>query len=184
MIGAEDANRLHGAHAPHARAARHRDSHRLQNDVPGYADFYPRVLRDAGVRYFITGVNTGHGGGADVPWRTQPFRWLSRDGSGVVAWIAHDGYAGVWPWGDHDIWSGGGMADGGRAFEASVRRLEAEGYPHSVFAVLGAVGDNADPTRLQGLIDSVREWNRQGRSPRISFATPSPILREGARGHA
>ena len=172
MLGAEEANRL----LLPMRRIRDRlaiEFHTaLQDDVPGYADFYPRVLADAGVRYFVAGINTGHGGGADVPWRDQPFRWRSRDGSGVVAWIAHDGYVGVWPWGVYDIWSEAGMSGGGEAFVESIRQLEAGGYPHRVFAVMGAVGDNARPARIAGLIRSVREWNRAGRSPRLTFATP------------
>ena len=152
----------------------------IQNDVPGYADVYPRVFASAGIKYFLTGVNVGHGGGAYIPRNLQPFLWESGDGQSVLTWIDHDGYCSMWGWGVYDIWNKdrGALPDDGKFFREAIINLEKKGYPYSVFLLTASLGDNQQPEGYIPLIERVRQWNQSGQKPRLRFATPRQFFRE------
>jgi alpha-mannosidase len=152
----------------------------IQDDVPGYVDVYPRVFASAGIKYFLTGINTGHGGGAYIPRNRQPFLWKSSDGQSVLTWIDHDGYVGIWPWGIYNTWkpSQGALPDDGKLFREAISNLESNGYPYSVFLITAALGDNRQPMDYIPLIEGVKEWNKSGHKPIIRFATPRQFFME------
>jgi len=180
LLGIEDANRLlYPMQRMRDRLGISFDT-AIQNDVPGYADVYPRLFASAGVRYFLTGVNTGHGGGANIQRKELPFRWQSHDGESVLTWIDHDGYVSVWGWGVYNIWNPrqGVLPDGGKPFQDAIHNLEASGYPYTVFLLSAALGDNRLPEEYRPLIEGVRRWNDGGKTPRLRFATPRQFFRE------
>ncbi len=180
LLGIEDANRLL---YPMQRIGEKLDidfDTVIQNDVPGYTEVYPRIFASAGIKYFLTGVNMGHGGGAYIPRNRQPFLWQSRDGNSVLTWIDHDGYAAVWFWGVYNIWNigQGAMPDGGKRFLQSLQHLESTDYPYDVFMLTAALGDNRDPSNYVALVEGVRKWNQAERNPRLRFATPRQFFQE------
>lgn len=187
LLGMEDANRLlYPMQRMQERLGISFDT-AVQNDVPGYADVYPRIFASSGIKYFLTGINTGHGGGANIPRHLQPFLWQGADGHSVLTWIEHEGYVGVWPWGIYDIWNPGRgiLPEKGQFFRQALEKLEKEGYPYSVFLVMSALGDNRPPREYVPIIEGVRKWNQSGFIPKLRFATPRQFFREieGERGN-
>ncbi len=180
MLGLEDANRiLYPMQRMHERLGIEFDT-AIQNDVPGYADVFPRVLASGGVRYFLTGVNVGHGGGTALQRSEQPFLWQSHDGQSVLTWIDNDSYVAVWGWGVYNIWNAEDsvLPDDGKPFQEAIRGLEESGYPYTVFLLSAALGDNRMPEDYPPLIEGVREWNEARKTPRLRFATPRQFFRE------
>ena len=146
----------------------------MQNDVPGYADVFPRVLSSAGIKYFLTGVNLGFGGGTTIPRKENPFYWQSMNGDKVLTWIDYDGYVSVWPWGLNNIFEAEqkGLPDGGTFFIQSIKNLEKDGYPYKTFMLMSAMGDNKNPRAMEPFFSLLSKWNAEGKKPTLRFATP------------
>src|SRR4030042_1801010 len=53
----------------------------IQDDVPGYTWAYPQAMRQHGIKYFLTGINTSFGGEPDLTYKDVPFYWEGADGS-------------------------------------------------------------------------------------------------------
>lgn len=180
LLGLEDANRLMYPMQRMKEQLGISFDTVIQNDVPGYADVYPRVFASAGIKYFLTGINIGHSGGVHIPRNHLPFLWQSKDGQSVLTWIDYDGYTSISFWGIYNVWNPaqGVLPDGGKKFLKAIKELEASGYPYSVFLLNAALGDNRQPFGYIPLIEGVRKWNEAGHQPRIRFATPRQFFKQ------
>lgn len=180
LLGLEDANRLLYPKQRVQEQLGIKFDTAIQNDVPGYADVYPRIFADGGIKYFLTGINTGHGGGAYIPRNQQPFLWKSRNGQSVLTWIDHDSYTSIWLWGVYNVWYKGSevLPENGKIFREAIRTLEKTGYPYDVFLLIAALGDNKPPVNYIPLIERVRKWNQSGQKPSLKFATPRQFFSE------
>ncbi|HIE09065.1 MAG TPA: hypothetical protein EYP65_04375, partial [Armatimonadetes bacterium] len=146
----------------------------IQDDVPGYTDAYPQILSDAGVRYFLSGVNLFVGGGVKIPRREMPFLWQGRGGGPLLTWIS-EGYC------EGNRWGIGIFSKWDRLeedFLSNLRELERRGYPYEVVLVMASVGDNVDARHARGVLERVRRWNAKGRRPKVVIATPEDFFQE------
>ena len=164
----------------------------MMNDVPGFSLRLPQVLARSGIRYFITGSNTGLGGGAALWPGKVPFYWESPDGSRVFVWQTQ-GKNGGYTEGMADYylapdaedpyfhtkfypkeWKGlSNLEIMQRGIDKLVKQYTDAGYHQSAVAVLfmhDAIGPEYE---TKYLLPSVRAWNASGRSPHIVVATPS-----------
>ncbi|MCX6376541.1 MAG: glycosyl hydrolase-related protein, partial [Armatimonadetes bacterium] len=147
----------------------------MQNDIPGCSWAYPQAMRKSGVKYFVLGVNTFIGPGAEIPVKDRPFYWEGPDGSRILTYICSDpevfegGYVmAVWEY----KWGPGGEAE--KTVPDLLARLEKAGYPYDSILVMAGTGDNggAFPTMLEG----AREWNSKHTSPKMVIATPEEFF--------
>jgi alpha-mannosidase len=140
----------------------------VQNDVPGFSWALPQVLSRTGIKYLVTGPNTGTGGGGtSIPLAHNPFFWEGSDGSRVLTWISPDAY----PEGMstlrlklkiNEVW----LAE-------ALERYTSEGYPYDAILVQYAF-DNRDANELGviQLLQNVEEWNRTRANPKFILSTP------------
>lgn len=138
----------------------------VQNDVPGYSRDLPSVLAGAGIKYFVTGINTSLGvGGFDLPIDHNPFYWRGPDGKQVLTWVSRDSYM-------------EGYSLNTVKLRNILERLEQDGYPHEAVLLLCAA-DNCDSTIAIGtLLNVVRQWNehRLDHEPIIVLSTPTAFF--------
>jgi len=162
----------------------------MMNDVPGYSWSLPQAFYRAGVRYFITGVNTRFGGRLSTPLRDRPFWWVGRDGSRVLTWICH-GYgeaartyhlpptaarffadAFKKPWlksiRDLDRIQELGMA-------LALQRLRDAGYAREYLVTISSM-DFISSDRAVQLHKWIDRWNAGHARPKIVQATPSQFF--------
>jgi alpha-mannosidase len=147
----------------------------FQNDVPGFSWAYPRVLASSGVKFLITGLNLFIGGGNNLGVQHTPFYWIGPDGSRVLTWFSYDSYVEGYRW---KLSSGASLED----FEQMVPRrlawLEQNGYPHEVYLLMDAVGDNGDPQRAHRVLLRIREWNRRHPELPMQMCTAEEFFQE------
>jgi hypothetical protein len=138
-----------------------------QHDVNGTPWPLADVLMDAGVDFFVMGINI-HLGRAVQP-RPGMFLWEAPSGRKIRVWNGNH-YTMfdqlLYSWED----SVDRMAEGWAAYE---RHLEAMGYPHDFFYLTTTCSpvmwDNAPNNPY--LPDLIRRWNESGRGPRVRYAT-------------
>jgi hypothetical protein len=138
----------------------------ILDDVPAAVGSLPTVLANAGIKYFIEGVN-----GERAPYATQglqnPFYWEGPDGSRVLSSIA----------------GGYGMAGGLiSSMEQAAERLpghlasyENAGYPYDAVLVNGAFSDNQGVAAW--LPEVVEKWNAQWEYPKLILGRPEDFFR-------
>jgi alpha-mannosidase len=138
----------------------------ILDDVPSAVGSLPTVLANAGIKYFIEGVN-----GERAPYATQglqnPFYWEGPDGSRVLSSIA-GGYA---------------MASGLiSSLDVANERLpgllasyENAGYAHDAVLVNGAFSDNQGVAAW--LPEVVEKWNGQWEYPKLILGRPEDFFR-------
>ncbi|MGI6639918.1 MAG: hypothetical protein ACOX48_00170 [Limnochordia bacterium] len=138
----------------------------IQNDVPGYTQDLPSILASAGIRYFLTGINTSLGfGGFDLPIGGNPFYWEGPDGQRILTWVSRDSYVEAYSLTLPKL-------------RSMIENLEEQGYPYDAVLFISAM-DNRDASAALGtLLDVVRVWNRErGESdPEVYMATPSTFF--------
>jgi hypothetical protein len=138
----------------------------ILDDVPSAVGSLPTVLANAGIKYFIEGVN-----GERAPYATQglqnPFYWEGPDGSRVLSSIA-GGYA-----------MAGGLIS---SLEQAQERLpghlasyENAGYPYDAVLVNGAFSDNQGVAAW--LPEVVEKWNAQWEYPKLILSLPEDFFR-------
>src|SRR5262245_17122265 len=98
LMDAEEMNRLIYLGESFRRRFGIRSEVAFQNDVPGFSWAYPRVLAGSGVKYLITGLNLGFGGGNNLGVRHSPFYWVAPDGSRILTWFTYDSYVEGYRW--------------------------------------------------------------------------------------
>jgi hypothetical protein len=94
LMSAEEVNRMVYAGEALRRRLGIEGTVAYHNDVPGSTWSYPRVLAGSGVKYLITGLNTGGStyqpdvyNGNNLGPASRPFYWVGPDGSRVLQWF-------------------------------------------------------------------------------------------------
>jgi hypothetical protein len=138
----------------------------ILDDVPGAVGSLPTILANAGIKYFVEGVNNER-----APYATEglhnPFYWEGPDGSRVLSHIA----------------GGYGMAGGLiSSLEQASERLpgflagyEKASYPYDAVLVNGAFSDNQGVASW--LPEVVEKWNAQWEYPKLILARPEDFFR-------
>ncbi|MHB0999120.1 MAG: glycoside hydrolase family 38 N-terminal domain-containing protein [Armatimonadota bacterium] len=149
----------------------------IQNDIAGYSWAYPQVLRKSGIKYFVTGINTFIGAGADVPVKDRVFFWEGPDGSRILTCISqypHIGGSGYLAALLYYDWAPGGHAE--ENIPAMLTRLEKSGYPYDSILVMSGGGKDNDDTSLT-MLQGIREWNSKHKSPKMVLAAPDEFFK-------
>ncbi|MGO8931242.1 MAG: polysaccharide lyase family protein [Limisphaerales bacterium] len=138
----------------------------ILDDVPGAVGSLPTVLANAGIKYFIEGVN-----GDRAPHATEGlqslFYWEGPDGSRVLSHLA-GGYG----------MAGGLISSLGVAADRLPGLLashENAGYPYDAVLVNGAFSDNQGVAAW--LPEVVEKWNAQWEYPKLILSRPEDFFR-------
>jgi hypothetical protein len=172
MMSGESVNRTFDLGLSLARELGGKITTAIQDDVPGYTWAYPQAMRQHGIRFFLTGINTSFGGKPELTYKDIPFYWEGPDGSRVLTWIAN-GYADASQWGI-GIWEN--ERDVFRKVPKQVSDLEKAGYRYDAFLVMASPGDNVDAAATEKVRRIIGEWNATGKSPAVRMATPRPFF--------
>ena len=137
----------------------------MNNDVNGFAWSLPQIFKQAGVRYFATGINETR---SKAPLRRpNAFWWESPDGSRILHWNGEH-----YLFGNYDLLLHEAVDRSAPKVGEYLAKLEARGdYPQDIIAFnVGAwTTDNCPPGRA--LSDRVKEWNERFESPKLRLAT-------------
>ncbi|HSQ79242.1 MAG TPA: glycoside hydrolase family 38 C-terminal domain-containing protein, partial [Candidatus Bathyarchaeia archaeon] len=137
----------------------------MNNDVNGFAWSLPQVFRQAGVRYFATGINETR---SRAPLRRpNAFWWESPDGSRILHWNGEH-----YLFGNYDLLLHEAVDRSAPKVGEYLAKLQGRGdYPQDIIAFnVGAwTTDNCPPGRQ--LSDRVKEWNERFVSPKLRLAT-------------
>jgi alpha-mannosidase len=137
----------------------------ILDDVPSAVGSLPTILANAGIKYFIEGVN-----GERAPYATQglknPFYWEGPDGSRVLSHIA-GGYA---------MASGliSSLDQAAERLPAHLASYESAGYPYDAILVNGAFSDNQGVASW--LPEVVEKWNAQWEYPKLILGRPEDFF--------
>ncbi|HMA54184.1 MAG TPA: hypothetical protein VKT17_06955, partial [Acidobacteriota bacterium] len=137
----------------------------MNDDVNGFAWSLPQIFRQAGVRYFASGINETRSRAPLV--RPNAFWWESPDGSRILHWNGEH-----YLFGNYELLLHEAVDRSAPKVGEYLARLEARGdYPQDIIAFnVGAwVTDNCPPGRQ--LSDRVKEWNERYVSPKLRLAT-------------
>ncbi len=138
----------------------------ILDDVPSAVGSLPTVLANAGIKYFIEGVN-----GDRAPYATEglknPFYWEGPDGSRVLSSIAR-GYG---------MASGliSSMEQANEQLPGLLAGYENAGYPYDAVLVNGAFYDNQPVAPW--LPEVVEKWNAQWEYPKLILGRPEDFFR-------
>jgi hypothetical protein len=146
----------------------------IQDDVPGYTIAYPLILKESGIPYFLTGINSFIGKGADIPLKDRPFLWVGDGGAKVLTWISPS-YVEAMDWGlsHFDV---GKLDEQEKKIRSQLDKLISDGYPHDSVIVLASILDNLDSAGAQQVLTCVRHWNSQGKKPEVIIANPEEFF--------
>ena len=138
----------------------------ILDDVPSAVGSLPTVLANAGIKYFIEGVN-----GDRAPYATEGsqslFYWEGPDGSRVLSHIA-GGYA----------MAGGLVSSLDQASErlpSLLAGFDNTNYPYDAVLVNGAFSDNQGVASW--LPEVVEKWNAQWEYPKLILGRPEDFFR-------
>ncbi len=141
----------------------------VQDDVPGFTWGYPTAMAQSGVKYLLTGCNTGLAGGTTLPRRDYPFYWVGPEGDSVLTWPTMHNYL--------EATFFYGLYNTTAAFDSLTKRLaewQADGYPYDAILVFAATGDNGSASISQTQV--ARDWNAAYDNPKIVVATPEQFF--------
>ncbi|MCC7409928.1 MAG: hypothetical protein IT442_17810 [Phycisphaeraceae bacterium] len=146
----------------------------INHDVNGLPWPVADLLLNAGVRGLIMGINIGFGG---YPLH-RPLAFLWKTPAGRTLPVMSGEHYGAF---DRETKAERGSLDAmAEGLSKYLRRLEAKRWPWT-WAYLtathhGAQGDNNPP--FPQMFDLIRQWNNEGRSPRIVTITPEMLLQK------
>ena len=142
----------------------------MNDDVTGFSWAAPQVLRQAGIKYFTTGINETR---SRAPLRRPcAFYWESPDGSRILHWN-----------GEHYLFANmelslhEGLDKSVPKVGAYLAGLEKRGdYPFDsiAFNISAWTTDNCPPGKA--LSDRVRDWNNKWAYPKLRLATMSEFF--------
>jgi hypothetical protein len=137
----------------------------MNDDVNGFAWSLPQIFRQAGVRYFASGINETR---SRAPLRRpNAFWWESPDGSRILHWNGEH-----YLFGNYELLLHEAVDRSAPRVGEYLAKLEVRGdYPQDIIAFnVGAwTTDNCPPGRQ--LSDRVKEWNERFVSPKLRLAT-------------
>lgn len=143
----------------------------ISHDVNGQPWPLSQVLLDAGIEFYITGINIHFGG---IPF-TRPaiFKWKTPDNRELLTFLGehYSVFSQFFHTNKNDT---GLMAEG---IQEYVKRLEANGYPYD-FIYLTATNpplyDNNNPD--PNLLSLISRFNAEGHDQKVIFATPEMLM--------
>jgi hypothetical protein len=141
-------------------------------DVPTAVGTLPMFLKQAGIRYFVEGVNEDRGpvfSHADKRMVQSPFWWEALDGSRVLALFTR-GYAQA-----AGIGLRGSVATVEQRLPGWLRGFDRPDYPCNAVYVNGAFSDN-EPFNPH-YAEVATEWNRQWEYPKIIVSRVDEFFR-------
>ncbi len=131
----------------------------LSNDVPGFSWMLPGVLREAGIPFFVTGINEVFSGYAFQQSLPKAFRWEGADGKSVVTYRTEAYNEGQ----TYGLVKGVGAVED--RLRERLRKLRAQGNEHEVVLLNTTFGDNGGIPNAE--LQTARAWNEQYAFPRI-----------------
>jgi alpha-mannosidase len=144
----------------------------INHDINGQPWPMSQILLDAGVDFYITGINVHFGG---IPFkRPAVFRWETPDKRELLTFQGEH-YSLFSQFFHTSMSSTKLMAEG---IQAYVQRLEDNGYEHDFIFLTAtnppALYDNNCPD--QGLASLIRKFNEEGHEQTIRFVTPEMLF--------
>jgi hypothetical protein len=150
------------------------------NDSPGLPWSYPQVLAKCGIRYLVVGMNLFIGGGFEAPYHPYLFRWEGPDGSQIMTWVTWTGY---YETTGHYGFKRNGTAIDGARLEGALRDIVKSGYPYDALMIQCSEDNNVNPNLHRKLYETIQQWNREGRAPRLVMARPEEFFSHILAGH-
>ena len=143
----------------------------MNDDVTGFGWALPQILKQAGIKYFATGINETR---SRAPLRRPcAFWWESPDGSRILHWNGEH-----YLFGNYDLLLHEPLEKSSPKVGDYLAKLEARGdYPYDLIAfnISAWTTDNCPPGR--GLSDRVKEWNEKFAYPKLRLATLREFFR-------
>lgn len=169
VLGTEELNRWLYPMAAYRQQFGFQANTIFQNDVPGFAWALPSVLQDAGVPYFIAGVNQSFGGSAKLPRSHNPFYWAGPDGKRVLTWISAGSYV---EW--YTTFQMYQFSNFFSRLKSELAQYAAAEYPYDAILILCGSLENTNPTTIfSGL---ATKWNKTYVNPKLIIAPPSEFF--------
>ena len=135
----------------------------ISNDEPGFSWMLPDALREAGVSFFVAGLNEVFSDYAFQRALPKAFRWEGAGGGSVVTYRTEA----------YNEGQSYGLIKGVAATEDKVRerlqRLRAQGNAYDLVLVNATFGDNGAIPAAE--LDGARAWNEQYAYPRVVVST-------------
>jgi hypothetical protein len=195
FMGAEALNRIvYDMRAIEKQLGVHTDL-AMMDDVPGFTLRLPQILARSGIHYFVNGSNLFLYGGTSLTPGKMPFYWASPDGSRILTWQTQGrlgGYteamadyfldpASVEPYTQEHFypkeWEGLSRLEiMQRGVDKLLAKYKDSGYPYDALMLLylhDAISSNREAKQL---LPAIREWNANGKQPRIVVATPAEFF--------
>lgn len=143
----------------------------ITDDVPGSSFAIPQLVSDAGLEYFVGGMNNGFGGRTTAPDHgDRPFWWVAPDGSRVLSWFSFDSYAEGFQWGFSFFDQ---LEDLHRKMGEKLPELEETGYPWPEVMILRGFDNHYQGFHVRNLVD---QWNSTYETPTLALTTAEDFL--------
>jgi len=137
----------------------------MNDDLTGFSWALPQIFRQAGIKYFATGINETR---SRAPLRRPcAFWWESPDGSRILHWNGEH-----YLFANYDLLLHEPLSKSSPKVGEYLATLETRGdYPYDLIAfnISAWVTDNCPPGRA--LSDRVKEWNEAFAYPKLRLAT-------------
>jgi hypothetical protein len=136
----------------------------MMNDLPGYSADLPDALADAGIKYFMTGVNQGLAKSNELQPRDWLFWWEGPKGRRVLSWVSQESYM------------EGVLIKTSSDLEATLRRLEKAGYPYDAIPLMVAGDNRGYAPGILAYQDLVKDaiWLKKGLT--VEMSTPTAFF--------
>ena len=131
----------------------------IYNDVPGFSWILPQLLKDAGVTFFVAGLNELFNDYQLQRSLPKAFHWTGSDDSAVITYRTEA----------YNEGQSYGMEKGMQAMQqrmwSRLLKLRAWGYDYEAVLLNSTLGDNGGVPRTQFF--AAREWNEKFAYPKI-----------------